>query len=194
MGVCTKLDWLMSRRPVIVSRLLVGVLLAYFDIGSDVAVIVELYAANNSAWASLLVVFITIHPLLTAGYYSYLYKYKNLINSNVFCWKLFKSLFMLEPMFAVISAVKRSHFSLKDSEHKDGSMISISILYLKLVEAVFESIPSAALQLYIVLVSHASPSFAITVSLLVACLALSSALFQFRVSDEKYGRMGFLIR
>jgi len=177
------------------TQLVSTVILTYFDIGSDISVILEQSAANT-VWTSLLVLFLVLHPTLTCCYYLYLV-HKGVLDCKTGMLKAFTALFMLDPLLATYKALKRGNFTnamMRKTDYKNGLMTSLPLHYLKLAEALFENLPSLMLQLYIALVSHTPTSGALSFSLAIGWLSLTSSVFMFRLGDDEYGRIGFLIR
>ena len=185
----------MAHPAVMRTQLFSTVVLHYFDIISDVGVIVEQSVANP-VWTYLLLLFLVLHPILTCSYYMFLV-WKRILDVKTGLMKACLALFMLDPLVATYKAWKRGNFTnkmMQKTDYKNGFMTSLPLHYLKLAETLFENLPSLILQLYIALVSHTQPSLALSLSLAIGWLSLTSSVFSFRLGDDDYGRIGFLIR
>ena len=187
----------MNNPKVMMAKLLLTVLTTYLDIFTDVSVIMEQWVAGNTVWVALLILFLVLYPILSAGYYAFL-TFKGCYNTvkEGVCRSL-AALLMLDPLIASVSAFRRGSWNasaLKKTTVVDGMMTALPVHYLKLLEALFESLPSGMLQSYIALVSPGPITSSLALSLVMGWISVATAIALFRLGDHKYGRFGFLIR
>jgi hypothetical protein len=177
-------------------KILLGLVLKYWSKVSDLLVIRSLIHSGDLYWSYFLLYFTLAPALVKLAHFVRLYV-KGVIHLPSLILKFFTALLFLDEIIAVLEIFKRDVWNastLVKAEYIRGYTVKISLFHTNMIDLVFDTFPSTALQLYISFMVPGLLNLVLVLSLLSGSISMGFSVFGLRTADEQYGRFGFLTR